>query len=361
MKKLLALLLSLMMLSCAAFAEEIPADAISLSYTVMMDSVPEGYTMEVIETDFGVFLDFATGNDDDAEYFVSVAADEAYEDYTLAAEDMESESIQALIASMSIEYNDPSIEYLCTEHGTPVIFVNENGLTGDYGDMFTIWHGYFIGVTLLKTSDLTETDVARSLKLLSDLWVNSVDSAVTVIHPLEAAMPSSDCTVRIGFALSDVTAEGINATVYQDMIYDAVEVSTLAEGSVIDYMGQLVKVQTVAEGDDGCVLLNGGQDNGGVTLVPYEGGTYYAAEGEEIARYGAFQMLLPFAPEVTYTHWFETADGIAMEDTVQIVPAAEMQSVLAAEGRDVFLPNGVSAELTNGQIEVLHLEYSPAN
>ena len=58
-------------------------------------------------------------------------------------------------------------------------------------------------------------------------------------------------------------------TVYWEDTFDVVEISQLAPGDTLYVGDTVVDVETV-EQDDGDLLINGGLDNGGVTLRPYD-------------------------------------------------------------------------------------------
>ena len=168
-----------------------------------------------------------------------------------------------------------------------------------------------------------------------------------------------NCTLRIGFKLDAVTEKEIMAEVYTEQRYDAVEVSQIAVGDVINYMGEDVTVETVEV--DYSTLINGGSLEGdGITLCPDEGGTYIALEGESVGYLLLGFAQLTFADEVTYRHWQQDEEGGIMDEmSSETVPAAEIKNVLAAEGEEAFWPDSLTVVIENGFVTELNINYVP--
>lgn len=86
-------------------------------------------------------------------------------------------------------------------------------------------------------------------------------------------------------------------TVWEQELFDAVSITGLKEGDVIVVRGNDVSVATVEQAD-GVVHINGGLENGGITMAPSEsGGTFYES-GSELTEYdvrytSVAQMALP--------------------------------------------------------------------
>ena len=91
--------------------------------------------------------------------------------------------------------------------------------------------------------------------------------------------PKEGFTAPVSFAAADVKKDGDTITltmkVYEQELFDAVEVSQLKAGDTLTAGGQTVKVTEVKERKAGGVTINGGYEKGGVTLFPGDGGTYY--------------------------------------------------------------------------------------
>lgn len=144
-----------------------------------------------------------------------------------------------------------------------------------------------------------------------------------------------DCSFPVSFTNDDIELndEGsfvLHMTVWEQELFDAASITGLKEGYVIVVRGDDVSVAAVEQAD-GVVHINGGLENGGITMAPSEsGGTFYES-GSELTEYDAMytsvaQMALPVngdefvyrdssdleKGEVTYL----AGDLLAMKDSV---------------------------------------------
>ena len=144
-----------------------------------------------------------------------------------------------------------------------------------------------------------------------------------------------DCSFPVSFTNDDIELndEGsfvLHMTVWEQELFDAASITGLKEGDVIVVRGDDVSVAAVEQAD-GVVHINGGLENGGITMAPSEsGGTFYES-GSELTEYDAMytsvaQMALPVngdefvyrrssdleKGEVTYL----AGDLLAMKDSV---------------------------------------------
>ena len=130
--------------------------------------------------------------------------------------------------------------------------------------------------------------------------------------------------------LNDEVSFALHMTVWEQELFDAASITGLKEGDVIVVRGDDVSVAAVEQAD-GVVHINGGLENGGITMAPSEsGGTFYES-GSELTEYDAMytsvaQMALPVngdefvyrdssdleKGEVTYL----AGDLLAMKDSV---------------------------------------------
>ena len=144
-----------------------------------------------------------------------------------------------------------------------------------------------------------------------------------------------DCSFPVSFTNDDIELndEGsfvLHMTMWEQELFDAASITGLKEGDVIVVRGDDVSVAAVEQAD-GVVHINGGLENGGITMAPSEsGGTFYES-GSELTEYDAMytsvaQMALPVngdefvyrdssdleKGEVTYL----AGDLLAMKDSV---------------------------------------------
>ena len=76
----------------------------------------------------------------------------------------------------------------------------------------------------------------------------------------------------------------LTMTVYNQDLYDAVEVSQMQVGDTLIYEGKPMIINSIAE-EHGGIDINGGLDEGGCCLAGYEGGTYVARNWDDHATY----------------------------------------------------------------------------
>lgn len=111
-----------------------------------------------------------------------------------------------------------------------------------------------------------------------------------------------DCSFPVSFTNDDIELndEGsfvLHMTVWEQELFDAASITGLKEGDVIVVRGNDVSVAAVEQAD-GVVHINGGLENGGITMAPSEsGGTFYES-GSELTEYDVLytsvaQMVLP--------------------------------------------------------------------
>lgn len=132
-----------------------------------------------------------------------------------------------------------------------------------------------------------------SLALCACLLPSCVHTRHTAEHKLIAPLPAgvavnnlTDCTVPAAFHPSDFNWMGGNLTltVYNQDLYDAVEISQMQVGDTLVYQGKTVIISTFSESNGG-IDINGGLDEGGGCLAGYEGGTYIARNWDDHATY----------------------------------------------------------------------------
>lgn len=109
------------------------------------------------------------------------------------------------------------------------------------------------------------------------------------IAPLPAGIEINnlqDCTVAASFTSDDFRWMGGNLcmTVYNQVLYDAVEISQMQVGDTLVYESKPLVINKM-ENVDGGININGGLEEGGCWLVGYEGGTYIARTWDDHAIY----------------------------------------------------------------------------
>lgn len=183
-------------------------------------------------------------------------------------------------------------------------------------------------------------------------------------HKLIAPMPAGisvdelqDCTVPASFTPDGFNWMGGNLTmtVYNQDLYDAVEISKMQVGDTILYNGEKVVISTFAE-ENGGIDINGGLDEGGCCLVGNEGGTYVARFWDDHATYTELGK-----SEVALAEDFIIVDcGMNPEDPSDTIRAAQkLYLENLGEGRRDFFQLNTRVTIENGMITEINRHWIP--
>ena len=129
----------------------------------------------------------------------------------------------------------------------------------------------------------------------SDTRILPIPSSFDPTNLEDGSFPVSFTNDDIEF--NDEGSFVLHMTVWEQELFDAASITGLKEGDVIVVRGDDVSVAAVEQAD-GVVHINGGLENGGITMAPSEsGGTFYES-GSELTEYDAMytsvaQMALP--------------------------------------------------------------------
>lgn len=168
MKKLTAVLLSLMLILSAGLSlAEGSVVQMGLNYDITID-VPAGYTMNRIPKGDMVMAEFIPDDAAAATYTLAIVYSEEFGDYTL--NDLSAEEAANMEAVLTADYADAAISFPTTAVGTKLIQVDEQGAESDFGAVLTIYHGYFVEIDVEKAEgELTEADFQMAVDLMSSL------------------------------------------------------------------------------------------------------------------------------------------------------------------------------------------------
>ena len=169
MKKLIALLLSLMLLACAALpvmAEDAPhKHTIAYDDTMSVQVViPEGYSVEET-TVMGALLMILTPIDEGLNYFCTVIAHDEDLAEVERLNDLSDEEIQIIADEFCTDLNNPTISFGETGMGTKLIIIDDNDVEeGDTAIVVTLYKGYFL-TTYVFPAGTTVTDAEKALAI----------------------------------------------------------------------------------------------------------------------------------------------------------------------------------------------------
>lgn len=184
---------------------------------------------------------------------------------------------------------------------------------------------------------------------------------VKVVSPLPASIDMDaldNCTVAVsleegGAYVDDEGKMVMDVTVYAYDLYDMVDIASLAENDVIVRLGEEVKVASIERLDTGLININGGEENGGFSLISNDSTVYYEVGMSDIkAYYELGKATLPVFDEFTYTD----------ESNLGAEPAEYFAGDFLAEGVITeynFNPNNTSIVIQDGYIVAMKKVYTP--
>lgn len=131
------------------------------------------------------------------------------------------------------------------------------------------------------------------------------------VVPMEAAisidnLDSADFPAAFdASSLKDVDGTlSLAVEIYDEELFDAVEITTLAKGDKITADGQEYTVETVEKSESGLISVNGGLEQGGIDFATNdsEGGVYYVEGLDDTHTYADLgKVTLTLADNFTFT------------------------------------------------------------
>jgi ketosteroid isomerase-like protein len=165
----------------------------------------------------------------------------------------------------------------------------------------------------------------------------------------------ADGIYPVAFEFDGLADGDLTFTVYWEDSFDIVEINELAAGDTLYVNDTVVEVETVEE-DDGDLLINGGLDNGGVTLRAYDEDNVWKAvlEDDTHTYFNWGETTLPLADDVTFT------DGWDIEkEPVTVTGAEAVAEAIAGTEMDAFIPQNTTVRVEDGKIVEIIREYMP--
>ena len=147
----------------------------------------------------------------------------------------------------------------------------------------------------------------------------------------------------------------LSLTVYSQDVFDIVDISTLEAGDSLVVNGIPFVIETL-ERDDGDLLINGGLDNGGLTLRAFDEDNCWKAvmEDDQNTYTERGDATLPLADDVTFT------DGWDIEkDPVTVSGAEAVADAITGTDMNYFSPLNTTVRVEGGKIVEIVRAYMP--
>lgn len=178
------------------------------------------------------------------------------------------------------------------------------------------------------------------------------------VSPLASDIDASaitDAQVAASFDAAALHTEGesmtLDVTLYDFVKYDAQEVSQLKEGDTIVVDGKDMVITSID--DSNGYVINGGYDEGGLTLAALDGGVLYAcAANDAKTYYEVGTVTLPLSADCQLLDSSDPAGG-------EVKVTTEDLAAFLAEDTVTFRPGSTGITVTGGQISTITRVYMP--
>ena len=358
MKKIIAIILGLAILLCAAAATAENADKVTIG-TVSINGafrlqcgLPEGYTPVPGTVTPEQVTAVIRSEDPNAPVMqLSVAYDEMYSDVD-RLNDLEQDDL-ALLEQTFID-NDPEVEisYGETGYGTLLLIARHEGEDMDYITFFSIYKGYCVEFALVPSLQAEDKNLTEDQLRLSVAFLTDLDFIPANVQTGNARIVAGD---KFIVRLTDYNAEmnTVQAEVLREIILDREDVDQLKVGDTLTIGDDSITVETL-ERDEYGVLIND------ETELRYWGGTdVYAYSYEKMYRETLVTLTLQIPDSLVFLDGIEPSSG-EMLDTPTEHTAAEFREMLAAGGAPDFASDNVYVTFDdNGEMSLVERFYTP--
>ena len=203
--------------------------------------------------------------------------------------------------------------------------------------------------------------IVLALALAACIGSSEKNTTHRIVTPYPAGVDIEaleDCIVPAKFSCDDFNWMGGNLimTVMSEDIYDAVEVTQMECGDTLLYNGETIVVEAIGEEAQGILAINGGLEQGGAWLQPYEGGTYRAIQFDDHSMYTELGTA-----QVALAEDFIIIDcGDMYEDPSDTITTSQKTYLEGLKGykRD-FNPLNTRVVIEEGMITKIHRKWIP--
>ncbi len=338
MKKMMALILGLALLLCAASApaegtEKIKIGTISTNGAFTLQcSVPEGYSSTpLMATRDQVICLVSSENPAAPSMTLSVAFDEKYWDVD-RMNDLSPEELTLLEETYIMD--DPAVEitYRETGYGTRLLMARHDTETQDYLGFFSIYKGYCVEFVLhasetAEDKNLTEDQIQLCIDFLTELDFVPVTLAEGEKGDVAGQMLLTN--------LSEYDPENgtVRAVVVAPVSLDPDTMETLQPGDTLPIGEEPVVVDTVEKADD-YVQVNGN------IILAYAGNEVHAYVDDRAVMRTVADLRLSIPEDLVFVDDIDPATGDLVDDPAEQT-AADFIALLAEGGSPDFASENV--------------------
>lgn len=208
-----------------------------------------------------------------------------------------------------------------------------------------------------------QTETAQAISETAATVLESDNTQPNTIVPEASYVDLSnlnECTAAVSFAEGDAYVDEngqkqLKVTVYDYDLYDMVDISLMKVGDLFTICQQTVTVNSLESTESGAILINGGVDEGGYTLVAAEESTVCYAMGYDDAKYyyEIGEAVIPVSDSFAFT------DSSNLETGTATYTAEEFFDAKAQGITYNFTPYNTSIRIENGYAVEMTRVYTP--
>ena len=361
MKKIIAIILSLAILLCAAsaMAEEstgkVRIGTLNINGAFMLQcSLPEGYT--VMPTDMAVDHVYATiksENPDAPVMQLSVYFDEMYSDVDRLNDLLEDGEAMALLEQTFID-SDPDVEitYGETGYGTRLLIARHESETLDYISFFSIYKGYCVDFALVPSEqaedkNLTDEQMSLSINYLTDLDFIPADQMT-----IQAQIKGRTFNIANITDYHDDTNE-IEVELKKEIVLEPGMLTGMQEGGILRLGQESITVESLVQEEDGSYLIN---DELELRISGNEARAYlYEREYTETLA----TILASVEDDLIFLDGIDPETGEPLEEPT-VHTGAELISMLTSPADCTFDSENIKVSFDeNGKLTTIERYYTP--
>jgi len=357
MKKIIAVILSLAMLLCAAsaMAEKVTMGTVSVNGVFRLQSaLPEGYELQPIAVSAEQYLAVIASADPEKPIMqLSIAYDEQYYDVE-RMNDLDEEALTRLEQTYIDDDPDVEITYGETGYGTRVLVAKHETEDFDFISFFSIYRGYCVEFVLVPSQNaadrnLTDEQIATCVRFLTELDFIPADAGVT------GEQAVAGLTFITNLSNYDPETNTLEAEVMHTIPLPAANVESLEVGDkLIDgqFETEIEKIEVTEEGD---ILINDDVE------LRKSGEEYhvYVYEIEYMEPYVSLKVEIP--DELKITDHIDKVTGELLDEPVTYT-VDEFKAMLSDENLSPdFAADNVEVRFNvNSEMVSVDRYYSPA-
>ena len=358
MKKIIAMLLCLVLLGCAAGLAEEAAEKQSFGSIrvngefTLKGILPDGYRIIPFElSDDAILSRIQTNDPTKPEMMLSIAYDETYSDVE-RLNDLDDEALAVLESSFTDTDPYANIYYDETEHGTRLLICRTQSDNYDYLVIFSIYNGYFVEFMMKPGKEAAEQKLTDDEVASCNVFLSELDFVPGIEVPKVKVNGKTFTAVINGF---DAEAKTIDVSLMAPIVLTEWQAVSINEGDTIMIGTDEVKIETLSyDGDDAII-------NDEYYLEKNDDGLYNARLYESPVLEEVKAMTVSIADSVVFTEDIDPETGVVL-DEAKTLTAADFFAALAAVTEETVGFDSRNVSITfddNGDVSAIERFYAP--